>query len=339
MADQPDTTDNLVAVITGASSGIGQATAYEFAKNGYDVVLVARRQKLLKQVAEECEKFGVRAVHVTADTAIENDVQKIADTALVTFGRVDVWVNGAAVSLYAKFEETPMEDFRRLIDTNLFGYVNGARVAITQFKEQGYGVLINITSVNAATPQPYNSAYVASKYALRGLSDSVRMELELEGFGDKIHVCNAMPASVDTNLFQNAANYTNREIQALEPVYDPAYVAKQIVKLAKRPKREIIIGPAGKMMAFEHYAMPNLYEKLVSKFIARNHISKHLTEDTTGNLYEPVQDNTGMYGGWREKRLRADKLNKTIGTVAAITLAAVAAGYALSRKSRAHKPH
>lgn len=337
MADEPDITDNQVAVITGASSGIGQATAYEFAKNGYDVVLVSRRQKLLKEVAAECEKHGVRAIHVTADTSIENDIQKVVDTALVTFGHYDIWINGAAVTLYAKFEETPMEDFRRLIETNFFGYVNGARAAISQFKEQGHGTLINITSVNAATPQPYTSAYVASKYALRGLSDSLRMELELDGLGKKIHVCNVMPASVDTNLLQNAANYTNREIQALEPVYDPAYVARQIFKLARRPRREVIIGPAGKMMAFEHAAMPNLYEKLVSRFITRNHIGRHLTEDTAGNLYEPIQVNSGIYGGWRDKRLRADTLNRAIGAVAAVSIAAIAAAYALSRHSRTEK--
>lgn len=330
MADEEQ--QNNVAVITGASSGIGYATAIEFAKNGYNVVLTARRQDALREVAEECEEYGIRPLVITADTTDEGAVQKVADAAALEFGHFDVWVNGAAVSLFAKFEDSPLEDYRQVINTNFFGYVHGARSALKQFKRQGYGTLINISSVNAAAPQPYTSAYTASKYAIRGLSESLRMELELDGLSNTVHVCTVMPASIDTNLFQNAANYTNREVQALEPVYDPTYVAKHIFKLTKTPKREVIVGPAGKMMALEHALMPYAYEKKAAQFIDKNHLSEHLAEDTKGNLFEPIPDNTGMTGGWRETRLRADKLNAIIGTVTAGLLVILGAAYILSKK-------
>ncbi len=322
-----ETTDRKVAVITGASSGIGLATALEFAENGFDVVLAARREQLLRDAAAQCEKHGVRAVTVVADVSDEAEVQKIADMARTTFGRFDIWVNNAAVTMYAKFDEAPLDEYRQVLETNLFGYVYGSQAAIKQFKVQGKGTLINIDSVNAAAPQPYSSAYNISKYGIRGLSHSIRMELELDGLSDTIHVCNVMPASIDTNLFQNAANFTGRKVQALEPVYDPTYVAKHVVALAERPKREVIVGPAGKMMASQHSMMPGLYEKLMSKFIDRNHLSREPAPQTQGNLYEPLYSNTGMRGGWREQRLRADKLNASIGLMTTGMLALVGIGY------------
>lgn len=332
--NENDSINRDVAVITGASSGIGRATAIEFAKQGYDVVLVARREEELRKVAEECEIHEVRTLIHPADTTDESAVESIATAALSTFGRFDIWVNGAAVSLFAKFEDAPMEDYRKVIETNLFGYIYGSRAAIRQFKAQGYGTLINISSVVAAAPQPYTSAYVTSKYAIRGLCDSLRMELELEGMADKVKVCNVMPASVDTNLFQNAANYTNREVVALEPVYDASYVAKQIVGLADHPKREVIIGPAGKMMAMEHTMMPWLYEKFTTLFYDRNHLGKAPAESTSGNLHLPSAFNTGVRGGWREKRLRADTMNMAIGGAVAGIGALIGIGYAISQMNK-----
>jgi short-subunit dehydrogenase len=292
--------------------------------------------KQTEKEIKEAEAYGVKALVVPADTADEAAVNKVAGAAVKNFGHLDIWINDAAVSLFAKFEEAPAEDFRRVIETNIFGYVNGARAAIKQFKNQGYGTLINVTSVNAATPQPYTSAYVASKYALRGLSESLRMELELDGLADTIQVCNAMPASIDTNLFQNAANYTGREPQALEPVYDPSYVAKHLLKLAEKPRREVIIGPAGKMMAMEHAMAPTLYEKFVSRFIDRDHLSNRPAADTHGNLHQPIESNKGITGGWREKRLRADRMNAAMGAGLGIMLASAGAVYAYARARRHH---
>lgn len=324
-----------VAVITGASSGIGEATAIEFARNGFDLVLTARRERELRQVAELCEQQGARTVVVTADTSDETALREVANAAVTAYNGFDVWVNGAATSIYAKFEDIPEEDFRRLMDVNLFGYVHGCKIALEQFKLIGHGTLINISSINAVAPVPFAAAYVSSKYAVRGLTESIRMELELQGLGQRIHICNVMPSSMDTNFFQNAANYTGREIQAIEPVYDPSYVARQIVRLADEPRREIIVGPAGKMMAAERALVPALYERMVGKFINFNGFSTKPTERTTGNLYEPVDANSGMRGGWREKRVRADSLNLALGAAAAAVVGLIGAAY-ISRRRHAH---
>lgn len=328
------TTDTAkVAVITGASSGLGRTMALEFAKQGYHVVLTARRETELQRSAELCEKQGTKAIGVVADVTDESALQRVAETAEVAFGGFDVWVNNAGVGAFGSFLDTPNETFQRVLETNVMGYVHGARCALRHFRARGHGTLINVGSTNGAAPVPLSAAYVASKYAIRGLSESLRMELELEGLLGQINVCHAMPASIDTNFFQNAANFSGRQVQALEPVYDAAYAAKRIVKLADHPKREITIGPAAKLMAWEHAAMPNFYERTMTKFINFNALSNRQAANSQGNLFEPVGANRGMDGGWRKTRLRADTLNIALGISAAAVIGLLGSGYVAARKA------
>jgi NAD(P)-dependent dehydrogenase (short-subunit alcohol dehydrogenase family) len=151
-----------VVVITGASSGIGRAAAEAFANEGSTVVLAARREAALRDVAHHCEAMGARALVVPTDVTDEQAVNHLAQQALENFGRIDVWVNNAAVTLFARFEEAPSDVYRRVIETNLFGYIYGARYAIRAFREQGSGVLVNVSTVAALAPQPYTSAYVTT---------------------------------------------------------------------------------------------------------------------------------------------------------------------------------
>lgn len=342
--DEPigEIADNMssrkVAVITGASSGMGQATALEFADKGYNLVLAARREDQLKEVAAMAQERGIRALAVATDTSDEKAVNKLADKARRAYGHIDVWINDAGVYMTAKFEDSPTEDIKRLMDVNFYGYVYGSRAALEQFRRQGYGTLINISSINAAAPQPYVSVYSASKAAIRALDESIRMELRLEGLSKAINVCTVMPASVDTNLFQNAANYTGKEVQALEPVYDPNYAAKRIASLAERPRREMIIGPAGRFMRQQNSHMPRSYEKRFGRFTSKNLLEDTPAEVTSGNLYEPIESNTGVSGGWRTTRVNADKMNMAIGAGLGVILAGAGAAYAYNR-ARHHGHH
>jgi short-subunit dehydrogenase len=287
-----------VIVITGASSGIGRATALEFAKQGATLLLAARREAVLQDVAIECDRLGGQALAVPTDVTDADAVQALARRAVDTFGRLDVWVNNAAVTLFARFEEAPLDTYRRVIETNLFGYIHGARAALPYFREQGSGILINVDSVVGKTAEPYTSAYTISKYGILGMSNGLRIELQLDNASD-IHVCVVMPASIDTPIFQNAANYTNRKVKPLNPVYPAQQVAEAIVGLVERPQREVIVGQAGHLLVMEHALAPDLYERMMARQMEDDHFENEPALPADGNVFEPTPHYTSISGGWQ----------------------------------------
>jgi short-subunit dehydrogenase len=306
-----------VVVVTGASSGIGRATALAFAEAGASLVLAARREEALREAAAQCEERGARAVAVATDVRDQAAVERLEQTALERFGRLDVWVNDAAVHLFARFDEAPADLWREVMEVNFFGYVNGARAAIRRFREQGGGTLINVGSVNSAVGAPYASAYVASKFALRGFAESLREELR----GEQIDVCTVMPASIDTPLFQHAANFTGRAAKPLRPIIRPERVAAAIVRCAKRPRREVIVGASGRQLVLAHALAPSLFERLMTRNVEREHFRDEPLEPTPGNVYEPMPEWTGVTGGWKE----GDASPKGSGPARAATAAGAAA--------------
>ena len=312
-------------VITGASSGIGRATALAFARRGARLALAARREQALTDLASECEAAGARAIAVPTDVTDEAAVQALARRTIEEFGRIDVWVNNAAVSLFARFEDAPPADYRRVIETDLFGYIHGARAALPHFRAQGSGVLVNVSSVAGRIGQPYTSAYVTSKWAVRGLSESLRQEL-LDA--KDVHVCTVLPASIDTPLFQHAANYTGRAVKPLKPVYEAGQVADAIVELVESPTRERMVGAAGKAQSWFHTLAPGLAERGFARQVDRSHFQDAPADATPGNLFTPMNETTTVSGGWREDGRR-------IAPAAAIVaIAAIPAVVAWSRRRR-----
>lgn len=287
-----------VIVITGASSGIGRATALMFAQQQATLVLAARREAALQEVAATCEAAGATAIAVPTDVTQEDQVQALAQKAIESFGRIDVWINNAAVSLFAKFEAAPADAFRRVIETNLFGYVYGARAAMQQFRQQNSGNLINVASIVGLGAQPYTSAYVMSKHAIRAMAECLRMELYLDN-ASNIHVCTVLPATIDTPIFQQAANYTGRQVKAMDPVYAADDVADAIVDLVKHPQREIIVGAVGYLVALQSTLTPDLYERMMAEQVDQNHLSNQPADPSAGNLFEPMPEQAKLSGGWR----------------------------------------
>jgi short-subunit dehydrogenase len=228
----------------------------------------------------------------------EGAVGELARRAVERFGRIDVWVNNAAVGLFSRFEDAPMDAYRRAIETDLFGYIYGARAALPIFLEHGSGVLINNSSVVAKASQPYTSAYVISKFGVRALGESLRQELILDGAND-IHVCTVMPASIDTPFFRHAANYSGRAVKALNPVYDAEKVAKTMVRCARRPKREVVVGNAGRLLALQRTLSLGLYERLSARVIDRDHFQNRAAPPGAGSLFDPMPEGTGVSGGWK----------------------------------------
>ncbi len=321
---------NKTIVITGASSGVGRAAALQFAKHKVTLVLAARGEKALYSAAEECKEWGANAIAVVTDVTNANDVKELAKAAIELSGKIDVWINNAGVLAAGDFDKTPVQVHTQVIETNLIGYVHGAHAALPYFIKQGYGSLINNISVGGWLPVPFGVGYSASKYGIRGFSEALRGELAK--YKD-IHVCDLFPAFLDTPGTQHAANYTGVMLKPAPPVYDPQKVAKAMVKLAIQPKDGTTIGSVATLLRLAHFISPKLTRNFTGLFMKTYFNVAEETPVTSGNLFEPVEYGTSVYGGWNSPADAAVR-NKRLA-VAGLLFAGVTAGlWMMSKKKK-----
>ena len=250
--------EEQVVVITGASSGIGRVTAREAARRGAKVVLVSRDEGDLRAVVEEIRAAGGQATHVVADVADRAALQRAAEVAVETFGGLDTWVNNAGVSVYGRLEEVAEEDARRVFETNYWGVVHGSLVAVRSLRRRG-GALINIGSVLSDTGMPLQGHYGASKHAVKGFTDALRVELEKEGA--PISVTLVKPAAIDTPYTDHAKSYLAEAPKHQPPVYAPELVAEAILRCAEHPERDVKVGGAAKMFTTMETLAPRLGDR------------------------------------------------------------------------------
>jgi len=330
----PKQLQDSVVVITGASSGIGRATALDFARQGANVVVAARRDQLLQEVVNECKQLsGREAVAIPTDVQDEQSVQNLAQQAVAAFGHIDVWVNDAGVGAFGRFEETPPEIFREVIETNFFGTVYGARAVLPYFRQQGQGTLINVSSLLGTIGGAYYTAYTSSKFAVRAFGEGLREEIGVLDGAKNIHVCTVFPATIDTPFFHHAANYTGRAVKAMPPVYPAEQVAKTIVKLAVKPQRETYVGNAARMIGFTHNVAPGLAEVMMAKQIDTAHFKPEAAPATTGAVSSPMQTGTDISDGWQGG---PQSIARTLVTASVATAATVLLTLAWLRNRNDH---
>jgi NAD(P)-dependent dehydrogenase (short-subunit alcohol dehydrogenase family) len=273
-----------VVVVMGASSGLGREAALRFAGRGAKVVVAARGEPELRSLVEEIREGGGEATAVVADAAEFEEVQALADRAVEEYGRLDTWVHVAGVGLFAAFEDTTPEEFRRIIDVNLMGQVHGAMAALPHIKREGRGALIHISSMGAKRSVPLQSAYCASKHGMEGFIEALRVEIRREGL--PIGVTSIQPATTNTPFFDKARTKMGVKPVAPPPIYGPNLVADAILHAAEHPARDIVVGGAAKAMILGQRLSPRLLDVLMQRGGFEVHFTDEpKTEDAPDNLY------------------------------------------------------
>jgi short-subunit dehydrogenase len=275
--------DQQVIVITGASSGIGLATTLLAAESRAKLVLGARSGGTLNQVVDYIKSDGGEAVAVVVDVGKREDVERLAQTAIDRFGRIDTWINDAGVSMYSRILESSDDDNRRLFDTNFWGVVYGAQVAMPHLV-RSEGALINLGSEVSDAVVPLQGLYSASKHAVKGFNDALRVEFE----HDKVPVVVTLiqPGATDTPFPQHARNYMEKEPALPTPLDDPLDVAHAILKAATHETRSIKVSAMAKMNTALAKFAPPIADRMGVKQMDRQEYNEP-PRNPSGSLHQP----------------------------------------------------
>ncbi len=291
-----------VVVITGASSGIGRATALAFGRERATVVLAARNVAALEQVAGQIERAGGRALVVPTDVAHWKQVSALADAALQHFGRIDTWINNAAVNEHAPVADMTIEEIERIVQVDLMGQIYGMKAALTPMRRQRAGTIINVASIAAQRALPLHAPYVASKHGIAGFTETLRMELMHERM--PIGVTMIMPSFIDTPLFLNARSKIGVQPRPAPPVYAPETVADAVLFAATHPRRDIIVGGQGAAVSLLQRISPPLVDKLmVTRGLMFRAQKTDKPDNGVDNLFQPTPGTGSVNGAWTDEAL------------------------------------
>jgi NAD(P)-dependent dehydrogenase (short-subunit alcohol dehydrogenase family) len=303
-----------VVVITGASSGVGRATALEFARYRCTVILAARQENELEEVASVCKSLGAKALAVKTDVTQAEEVDALAKAAIAFAGKIDVWVNIAGVAILGELNAVPLAEHEQVIRTNLMGYFYGAYAVTPYFKQQGWGTIINLNSVGSFVAAPYSVSYSISKFGARGYSNALRAELSR--FPD-IHICDVFPYFLDTPGTRHAGNYIGKVLKPVPPVIAPTKIARILVGLAVKPRSSVTVGALSYLARLSNMVLPGFAEWSMAKGLEAYMKMGDDAPVTAGNILHPTGTFNQVSGNFVNKTVTQKRVNTLAGIVGA----------------------
>jgi NAD(P)-dependent dehydrogenase (short-subunit alcohol dehydrogenase family) len=311
-------------VITGASSGLGRATALEFARRGWDVALIARGARSLQAAAAEVESAGGRALALPLDVSDAKAVEQAADRVVREFGAIDVWVNGAAVAEYAPLHEMSADEFRRITEVTYLGSVYGIRAALKHMRPRDRGHIVQVGSVISQRAIPLQSAYSGAKYGIRGVLDALNAELRHERSGIRTTI--VQPPGMNTPFFDHARNKMPRRPMPTPPIYEPEVAARAIWRATVQKPRELWVGGITPLMAVGHLLAPGLMDRVFGGVGYRGQQSNERRSVTDAdNLYRPIDDGGRIHGRFGAQSLSEGSVVEPLRVRMMLGIAGVAA--------------
>jgi short-subunit dehydrogenase len=283
----------MVAIVTGASSGVGWQTAVRLGEEGVKLCVTARRVEALEKLRHQLEERGVECIAVPGDVTVQADVEQVVRECLAHYGRVDILVNDAGVQSFGLFDELPWEHITRIFDINCFGFMRFARAVLPHFRHQGSGHLLNIQSMLSKGAAPLLSAYSASKHATLGWAKSLEMEL----MGTGIQVSNILVPSVSSNMFAHAPTMFGLAPKPVPPTYDTDVAARAVVRCARRPGKTVVpVFLQGRLLLWVNEFLPWVGKFIMGHWGARMQIRDEPVDRTEGNLFHAMAEGVGPEG-------------------------------------------
>jgi NAD(P)-dependent dehydrogenase (short-subunit alcohol dehydrogenase family) len=320
-----------VVVITGATSGVGRATARMFAERGCSIGLLARGEDGLRATAAEVEDMGGRALAIPTDVADAEQVEQAAAKIEAEFGDIDIWINNAMTSVFAPFWQIEAREFERVTAVTYLGVVNGTRAALGRMIPRNHGAIVQVGSALAYRGIPLQSAYCGAKHAIQGFTESLRCELMHDG--RKVHVTMVQLPAMNTPQFAVVKSRLPRKAQPVPPIYQPEVAARAIVWAAENPRRhETWVGGTTAATIMANDVAPGLLDR----YLALTGVKAQQTDEPEDprrpdNLWEPVPGDHGAHGDFDDKaharslEMRLSTRKRVIGAAALAALAGLAA--------------
>jgi len=325
-----------IVVITGASAGVGRATAVAFARRGYNVGLIARGHDGLEGARHDVEAAGGRALVLPVDVADADSVFAAADQVVSEWGQIDVWINAAMATIFAPVNDIKPDEFRRVTEVTYLGQVYGTMAALQHMRQSNRGTIVQVGSALSYRAIPLQSAYCGAKFAIRGFTDALRSELKHDK--SRVRLTMVQLPAVNTPQFDWARSRLPKRLQPVPPIFQPAAIAREIFRAAREAPRELWIGRSALKAIIGTMLLPRLGDRILAhEGYDGQMTAEPAAPDLPDNLFQPVSGDPGPRG-----RFDDESSNKVIGFnpawirvgVACALLGLVAGAAALSGSRR-----